>query len=142
MPTKKPSKTSEVIDKIFGSSEIAYGLKEFSGTNFSDVLEIIEDEKDRFAIKDIKSGEYKFVWDEKKQKGRPEEIVRQLWLHKLRNHYGFSLERIDTERSVSFGREIHKKAVDIVVFKKDNVTPYIMIEVKAPTESKGIEQLN
>lgn len=141
MPTKKPSKTSEIIDKIFGSSDVAYGLKEFSGVDFNDVLEIIEEEKDRFAIKDIKSGEYKFVWDDEKQKGRPEEIVRQLWLHKLRNHYGYPLERIDTERSVSFGREVHKKAVDIVVFKKDNVTPYIMIEVKAPTESKGIEQL-
>ena len=141
MPTKKPSRTSEIIDKIFGSPDIAYGLKEFSGTDFNDVLKITEQEKDRYAIKDIKSGTYKFVWDDKKQKGKPEEIIRQLWLHKLRTHYGYSLERINTEWSIHFGREVHKKAVDIVVFKKDNITPLIMIEVKAPTESKGIEQL-
>jgi len=37
MPTKKPSQTNEIVDKIFGSSETGQALKEFSGTDFSDV---------------------------------------------------------------------------------------------------------
>lgn len=45
------------------------------------------------------------------------------------------------KKSIHFGREIHAKAADIVVYKKDRITPYIIIEVKIPTEEKGIDQL-
>ena len=141
MPTKKTNKTEEVIDKIFRDSQTIYGLKEFEGIIFKDVLEIFEKEKGRFYIKDIKSGKSKFVFDETKQNSRPEEIVRQLWLYKLNKHYGYPKERIDIEKSIRFGREIHAKAADIVVYKKDKITPYIIIEVKSPTEKKGVEQL-
>jgi len=81
------------------------------------------------------------VFDEKKGTGKPEEIVRQLWLHKLNAHYKYPLDRMDTEKDIHFGREVHSKAVDIVVYKKDKITPYILVEVKAPTESKGIDQM-
>ncbi|MBI2025250.1 N-6 DNA methylase, partial [Candidatus Kaiserbacteria bacterium] len=46
-----------------------------------------------------------------------------------------------TEKDIHCGREIHSKAVDIVVYKNDKITPYILVEVKAPTESKGIDQM-
>ncbi len=141
MPTKKPRKTEEVIGKIFKDSEAAYGLKEFEGIDIFDVLEITEEERGRFYLKDLKTGKSRFVYDEKKDSGRPEEIIRQLWLHKLNTHYKYPWDRIEVEQSVQFGREIHSKAVDIVVYKKDKSTKYILIEVKAPTESKGIEQL-
>src|SRR3989338_3408771 len=141
MPTKKPNKTKEVIDKIFKSGETVYGLKEFEGFDAYASLEITEDEPNRFYIKDLAGGKNRFVWDEKKQKGRPEEIVRQLWVHKLKTHYGYPVDRIRIEHSVQFGREIHDKAVEIAVYKKDGSTPYIFVEVKSPTESKGIEQL-
>ncbi len=141
MPTIKPSKTREIIDKIFRDSSIAYGLKEFEGVNFNDVLKITEQEKNRYCVKDLKSGKERFVWDDKKQNGKPEEIIRQLWLYKLNTYYKYPFDRIDVEKSVHFGREIHKKAVDIVVYKKDKITPLILIEVKSPTEKKGIEQL-
>jgi len=141
MPTIKPNKASQIIDKVFRDPGIAYGLKEFEGIDFEKVLYISKEGKDRYYIKDIKSGKQRFVYDEVKQTGKPEEIIRQLWLYKLRTYYKYPIERIDTEKSVHFGREIHAKAADIIVYKKDKITPYIIIEVKSPTEKKGIEQL-
>ncbi|MBI4050348.1 MAG: type I restriction enzyme HsdR N-terminal domain-containing protein, partial [Candidatus Doudnabacteria bacterium] len=88
-------------------------------------LSITEDEPGRFFVKDQKSGKPRLVWDEKKQAGKPEEIVRQLWLYKLEKHYGYPYDRMDVEKSITFGREIHDKAADIVVYKKDKITPYI-----------------
>ncbi|MCL5434848.1 MAG: N-6 DNA methylase, partial [Patescibacteria group bacterium] len=61
--------------------------------------------------------------------------------HKLHKDYKYPLDRIDTEKSIHFGREIHAKAADIIVYKPDKITPYIIIEVKSPTEEKGIDQL-
>lgn len=141
MPTIKSNRTKEVIDKVFGDTTVVYGLKEFENINFVQALDIIEEEKGIFAIKDLKSGNRKLVFDEVKQKGRPEEIVRQLWLYKLHINYGYPWERIDTEKSIHFGREIHTKAADIVVYKKDKITPFIIVEVKSPDGKKGIEQL-
>jgi type I restriction enzyme M protein len=141
MPTQKINKTREVIDRIFKDNQILYGLKEFEGFDFENILKITEEEKGKFYIKDLKSDKLKIVFDEEKQKGRPEEIVRQLWLYKLKEHYKYPLDRIDTEKSVHFGREIHAKAADIIIYKKDKITPYIIIEVKSPTAKGGIEQL-
>lgn len=141
MPTKRLNKAKEIIDKIFKGGETVYGLKEFEDIDIFVVLEITEDEPNRFYVKDLSGGKNRVVWDDKKQMGRPEEIVRQLWIYKLKTHYEYPFDRIKIEKDVQFGREIHSKAVDIVVYKKDNTTPYILIEVKSPTESKGIEQL-
>src|SRR3989344_418063 len=141
MPTKKPNKTEKVIGKIFKDGELAFGLREFDGIDIFKVLDIIESERGRYELTDLKSGKKRFVYDTKKESGKPEEIVRQLWLYKLNTFYKYPLDRIDTEKSIHFGREIHAKAADIIVYKKDKITPYIIIEVKSPTESKGIEQL-
>ncbi len=141
MPTKKQNKAEEIIGKIFKDTELLYGLKEFEGVEFNAALEITEDEPSRFFIADLKSGKKRLVFDAKKNAGRPEEIVRQLWLYKLHTNYKYPFERMETEKSIHFGREIHAKAADIVVYKKDKITPYIIVEVKAPSEKKGQEQL-
>ena len=141
MPTKKPSKSNEIIDKIFRDPSVVYGLKEFEGLKIDELLYIVEQEPGRFYIKDALSDAFKFVFDEKKQTGRPEEIIRQLWLHKLHLHYKYPLARMAIEKSIQFGREISKKKADIIVYKQDKITPYIIVEVKSPTEEKGIEQL-
>ncbi|HUV42366.1 MAG TPA: N-6 DNA methylase [Patescibacteria group bacterium] len=141
MPTVKQNKTKVVIDKIFKDPGILYGLKEFEEIDLVKVLTITEEEKGVYYIKDLKSGKRKVVYDEEKQKGKPEEIIRQLWLYKLHTTYKYPFERIDTEKSIHFGHEIHAKAADIIVYKKDKITPFIIIEVKSPTEKKGIEQL-
>ncbi len=141
MPTQKINEANKIIDLIFRDPQIAFGLKEFEDIKLEEVLTITEEEKGRFYIKDLKSGKQKFVFDETKQSGKPEEIIRQLWLHKLRTFYKYPLDRIDTEKSIHFGREVHAKAADIVIYKKDKITPYIIIEVKAPSEKKAIDQL-
>jgi type I restriction enzyme M protein len=141
MPTKKPNLAQEIIAKIFKDSQVAYGLKEFVDIDIEAAIRVTKEEKNRYFIKDLKTGKSRFVYDEKRQTSRPEEIIRQLWLYKLNKHYKYPYERIDTEKSVHFGREIHAKAADIIVYKKDKITPYIILEVKSPTEKKGIEQL-
>lgn len=141
MPTIKPNKSEEIIGEIFKDQETVYGLKEFDEVNIYDALYISEQESGRFYIKDLKTGLQKFVYDKNKKTGKPEEIVRQLWLYKLHHHYLYPFDRIETEKSVHFGREIHAKAADVVIYKQDQVTPYIIIEVKSPTVEKGIDQL-
>ena len=140
MPTQKLSKTKEIIDKIFHDSETIYGLKEFKDVDLEEVLKITEEEKGKFYVKDLKSGNKRFVFDELKQNGKPEEIVRQLWLHKLNKFYGYSFDVIDIEKSIHFGSKEFARA-DIVVYKNDKITPYIIIEVKKPNFEKGIDQL-
>lgn len=141
MPTQKPNRAKEVVEKVFRDKTIQYSLKEFEDIEIETALEIIEQDKGIFYVEDIKSKQFRVVFDENKQKGRPEEIVRQLWVYKLNNYYNYPLDRIDIEKSIHFGREIHAKAADILVYKKDKITPYIIIEVKSPIEKKGIEQL-
>jgi type I restriction enzyme M protein len=73
---------------------------------------------------------------------RPEEIVRQLYLRKLLHEYGYPRERIAVEKPVYFGSAVHQKAADIVVLDAaDPDTAYIIVEVKKPKRTDGIEQL-
>lgn len=140
MPTIKPNRSEEIMGEIFKDQETVYGLKEFEGINIYDVLYISEQEQDRYYIKDLKSNAQRFVYDKNKKTGKPEEIIRQLWLYKLNKHYKYPYERIDTEKSIHFGSKEYARA-DIVVYKKDKITPYIIVEVKIPTEKKGVNQL-
>lgn len=79
---------------------------------------------------------------EKPRPAKPEEIVRQLYLRKLMDHYGYPKERIAIEKPVYFGSAVHEKAADIVVWEKDApTTPYIIVEVKRPKRKDGLEQL-
>ena len=70
----------------------------------------------------------------------PEEVVRQLYLDKLINEYGYAKNRIQVEYAVHFGREV--KRADIVIMDKIQTTAvYIIIEVKKPKLKDGKEQL-
>ena len=77
--------------------------------------------------------------NEKTNKSKPENIVRELYIHKLLKEYKYPKNLIEIEKSVNFGREV--KRADIVVFSDDKVTPRIIIEVKAPNQKNDIEQL-
>lgn len=73
---------------------------------------------------------------------KPEEIVRQLYVRKLMNEYGYTKDRIALEKQVYFGSSIHEKAADIVIWEKDTTeTPYIIVECKKPKRKDGLEQL-
>ncbi len=65
----------------------------------------------------------------------PEEIIRQLYVHKLIEEYGYTCDQIKFELPVVFaGKEVIKnKRVDIAVFNKDETGKIdILIEVKRP----------
>ena len=79
---------------------------------------------------------------EKQRLAKPEEVVRQLYLRKLMDHYGYPRERIAVEKPVYFGSAVHEKAADVVVWEKDApTTPYIIVELKKPKRKDGLEQL-
>ncbi len=70
----------------------------------------------------------------------PEEVIRQLFVDKLLNEYGYPVSRMKLEYHVHFGREV--KRADIVIMDEDHPTvPYIIVEVKKPKLKDGKEQL-
>ncbi|PIR59776.1 MAG: hypothetical protein COU68_03775, partial [Candidatus Pacebacteria bacterium CG10_big_fil_rev_8_21_14_0_10_45_6] len=75
------------------------------------------------------------------KKAAPEEIVRQLFTYDLLNKYKYPKDRIKLEVDVQFGREIGKKRADIVIYREDMSTPYLMVEVKKPDVKDGLGQL-
>lgn len=78
----------------------------------------------------------------KDRPAKPEEIVRQLYLRRLVDRYGYPAERIAIEKPVQFGSSVHEKAADIVVWDKDDKTAaQIIIECKKPKRTDGLEQL-
>lgn len=64
----------------------------------------------------------------------PEEVVRQLYAHRLEEAFGYPVSRLMFEYSIFFGREA--KRADIVVRDKDDPNvPYIIVETKKPNVS-------
>lgn len=77
----------------------------------------------------------------KEIQAKPEEIVRQLWIHTLLYRYQYPRQRLAVEYPITFGRDTSKRA-DVVVFDADRPTvPYILVEVKQATAKGGKEQL-
>ena len=72
---------------------------------------------------------------------KPEERVRQLWLHRLVESYNYPTHRIRVEYPVTFGTDT-SKAADIVIMDEDSPdSPMIMIEVKQEKRNDGKEQV-
>ena len=120
-----------MIEQILKDS--AYKLSQFSQDEISAVEEkIYKKSNGKFFIKCLIRGEEIQL--------KPEEVIRQLFIYKLMNQYGYDKKRIDVERGINFGREI--KRADIVIMEKDRPTVvYIIVEVKRPNLKDGKEQL-
>lgn len=70
----------------------------------------------------------------------PEEAVRQLFIRKLIDEYGYQPAQMAVEHPIHFGREV--KRADIVIFEQSRPTvEYIIVEVKKPKLKDGKEQL-
>lgn len=139
-PLKEKVDTDEVLDMVFKDSSVKHGLQEFS----KDILKRIsafEKEDGRFYVHCLKRGKDIFICDRNKKIGKPEEVIRQLWLVKLTQEYKYPMDRIEVEKSVQFGREVREKSADIVLYKEDKITPYIVFELKQPNAKKAEEQL-
>lgn len=111
-------------------------------SNYDDI-QFSDDEINKLESKIYYKNEIPYVEciiREKEIKLTPEEIVRQLFLSKLINVYGYPKDRITLEFPIHFGREI--KRADIVISDiNDTLVPYIIVELKKPKLSDGKEQL-
>ena len=131
MVTKKKDVTNEALGEIFGNRETQDSLKEFADIDLERVLHIHK-KGSKYYIVCLKR--------EKEIVATPEEIVRQLWLHKLSKMYGYPMERIEVEHPVWFGQS-EKKRADIVVFYRNKDDVWIVGEVKKPNRKDGLNQL-
>lgn len=147
--------TKEIIDHIFKDPSTAYELTEFEnlGKPVHEIVSIYpkttstgrDAGKVKYFLKSFipfSSGNEEVQVFVEGGKSAPEEIVRQLWVYKLINQYGYKKDEIDLEASVQFGVEVGTKAADIIVYT-DNAkdTPKIIVECKKPKRKDGIEQL-
>ena len=149
------SNTREIIDRIFKEPGIKYELTEFEtlGKPIHEILDIYaktaktgrDAGKTKYYLKShvpFSSGKEEIQVYVDGGKASPEEIVRQLWLYKLINQYGYKHDEIDLEKSVQFGTEVGTKAADIIVYTDSTKeTPKIIVECKKPKRKDGIEQL-
>ena len=124
-----------MIEQIIGKSQ-THSLKLFS----QDEIDWLEG---RIFKRQTKRGEefaVKCLVREKEIKLMPEEVVRQLYAHRLVEDYDYPVSRLAFEFPVYFGRET--KRADIVVRDKNDLNvPYIVVEVKKPKAKDGREQL-
>lgn len=120
------------VNSIIRSGDTSWDLKLFSQEEI-EAIDLFE-KRGKPYVKCIISG--------LDRPAKPEEIVRQLFLIKLINEYGYPKERIAVEKGVYFGSTIHEKRADIVVYDKDHSdTEYIIIELKKPKRKDGLEQV-
>lgn len=98
---------------------------------------------ERFCVYKIDNEEYVFCPIRNKlYKAKPEEKVRQWWIYRLKEVYGYNFSQISVEVKVIVGSTEAKKRADIVVYTDDRkAVPRIFIEVKKPERKDGIEQL-
>ncbi|MBM4307403.1 MAG: SAM-dependent methyltransferase [Deltaproteobacteria bacterium] len=139
-PLGEKVETDEILDMAFKDSSVKHGLQEFSKGILKRVS-AFQKEDGRIYVRCLKRGKDIFIYDQNKKTGKPEEIIRQLWLIKLTEEYKYPLDRIEVEKSVQFGLEVREKSADIVLYKDDKITPYIIFEVKQPNAKKAEEQL-
>lgn len=147
--------TKGIIDHIFKDPSTAYELTEFEnlGKPVHEIVSIYpkatstgrDAGKVKYFLKSFipfSSGNEEVQVFVEGGKSAPEEIIRQLWVYKLINQYGYKKDEIDLEASVQFGVEVGTKAADIIVYT-DNAkdTPKIIVECKKPKRKDGIEQL-
>ena len=102
--------TQEVIDVIFNDPSVKYELTEFQrlGKTIPEMLNLYsrpgigkQTGKDVYYIKPLckfHSGKEEFQIYVEVGKSSPEEIVRQLWVWKLINYYGYSSDQISGEK--------------------------------------------
>lgn len=111
-------------------------------SNYDDA-QFSEEELNQFEDKIYYKDEVPYVQciiRERKIKLTPEETIRQLYLNKLINIYGYPKDRITLEYPIHFGREV--KRADIVISDiNDPLVPYIIVELKKPKLTDGKEQL-
>lgn len=144
----------ELLDSIFKDPATKYELTEFESisVNYEAALKLVEKPgtgrqtgKKVYYLKTLapfhseKEEVQIYVED---GKANPEEIVRQLWVYKLINYYGYDKSEIALEKPITFGTDTGTKFADIIVYTNNTkTTPKIVLEIKKPKRKDGIDQL-
>ena len=124
-----------MIEQVIWKSQ-THSLKLFA----KEEIEWLENRIFQRQTKKGKEYAVKCIVREKDIKLTPEEVVRQLYAHRLVEDYDYPVSRLAFEFPVYFGRET--KRADIVVRDKNDLNvPYIVVEVKKPKAKDGREQL-
>lgn len=118
----------------------------FKNTTYDDTLFSVEAKSAvsaRIFMKAVRGSKVPYITcaiRDKEIKLTPEEAVRQLYIYKLMNEYGYAASRIQLETPIHFGREV--KRADIAIMDKNRpMVPYIIVELKKPKLTDGKEQL-
>lgn len=120
------------VDTIFQNADTKHGLTLFEPKDITFIEKQLFEKSGKPYIKCLVKGT--------DRPAKPEEIVRQLYLHRLLTHYNYPKDRIDVETEVHIG--VEKKRADIVIYDKDQPNAhYIIVEVKKPKRGDGKEQL-
>lgn len=120
------------IPRMFSAPEVKHGLSLFSTNELDAVEKLLTEQDGKLLIHCQIKEKYKVA--------KPEEIIRQLFIHQLLHEYNYPKNRIDVERVVYFGSRDSGLA-DIVVLHDDLTHPYFIFEVKRPKRTDGLEQL-
>lgn len=112
---------------------------------YSTIKEKPDSSPERFTIYLVNGEEYIFCPIRNrafKVDNKPEEKVRQWWIYRLKEVYGYDFSQIKVEVPVIVGSTEAKKKADIVVYQDEKCkVPRIFIEVKKPNRKDGLEQL-
>jgi len=124
---------NNLLDKVFGDPQIKHGLKIFDSADLNKLR--LSEERGKIYVTCILTA--------KKRPAKPEEIVRQLMIHKLVDDLHYPASRIDVEVPIKMGSTYASKKADIVVFREDTKqNHHIIIETKKPLRKEGLDQLH
>ena len=121
------------ILEVFDKGRTDHSLKSFDPNELIDLEALLHEKNGRLY--------FRCPVRKKDVLAKPEEAVRQLWILRITNQYGYPLTRLAVEYPITFGRDNSKRA-DIVVFDADRPTvPFTIVEVKRVKFKDGKEQL-
>ncbi len=122
--------TSSIIDEVFGDPSIKHGLNFFT-----------QGELDKIKLFRREGKAYLQCLVRRRWiVAKPEEIVRQLMIVFVRDTLNYPLAHVHCEEPIAMGTDTKK--ADIVVFTDDTCTQkYLIIEVKKPDRTNGMDQL-
>jgi len=130
-----------ILDEIL--KQKTKNLKLFTQQQIDELQKYIVEKNDKVYINCLVR--QKEIQISSKAKTAPEEIVRQLYLLKLRDEYGYPFENMMLEVDVTMGSS--SKKADIIIYdnpnKKDKENISLIIEIKKPKEKliDGIDQV-
>ena len=139
MPGKKSSAAAfpkaglDYLDRVFRDPEVKHGLRVFPPQQLKKLTLVEEGGKVYITC----------AVTQKKRLAKPEEIIRQLAVHRLTDELDYPVSRLDVEVPIKMGSAYASKKADIVVYRDDRKqTPYLIIEVKKPLRKEGLDQLH